>query len=479
MTLEYSQEIINDLEKLLEADEEYNVIIYAGENENIKEIHALSNILRIRSQYFRTALASEFVKKKDGKYIFNFPNISPQFFKIILRFIYCGKVDLTKLQGPEILKLLVAVDELKIQTLIVCIQEHLIKNHVEFLQKNPVEILETVYQRETFTELWNYYLEKICDKPDVLFKSDKFINLKAPLLELLLKRDDLSLYEIDIWDSLIKWSFAQQPFVQKDVKKWNKEEITIMERTLHKFIPLIRFYQLTSEDFLLKVYPFKVLLPEDLIDNVLTFHMAPSKKSNINTGSPRKPKHVLDSVIIGPQHLAIFSSWIEKKNELYYTETNIPYKFNLLYRANRDGNTPAVFHAKCEDKGATIVIIKIPNSEQILGGYNPFQWDSSNTWKSTSDSFLFSFTNRNNFQTAKVGRIINTTNNGYAIYCHQNYGPAFGSGHDLFQDSDSIWKSYGLGAYYSKIDIPQGSKEGGGYNTFIVEDYEIFQIIKK
>lgn len=33
----------------------YNVIIYAGENENVKEIHAHSNILRTRSQYFRTA----------------------------------------------------------------------------------------------------------------------------------------------------------------------------------------------------------------------------------------------------------------------------------------------------------------------------------------------------------------------------------------------------------------------------------------
>jgi hypothetical protein len=85
MSFEYSQEIINDLEKLLEADEEYNVIIYAGENENVKEIRALSNILRIRSQYFRTALSNESVKKKDGKYIFNFPNISSQFFEVILR----------------------------------------------------------------------------------------------------------------------------------------------------------------------------------------------------------------------------------------------------------------------------------------------------------------------------------------------------------------------------------------------------------
>jgi hypothetical protein len=85
MSFEYSQEVINDLEKLFETDEGYDVIIYAGENESAKEIHAFSNILRIRSQYFRTVLSNELTKKRDEKFIFNFPNISPQFFKIILR----------------------------------------------------------------------------------------------------------------------------------------------------------------------------------------------------------------------------------------------------------------------------------------------------------------------------------------------------------------------------------------------------------
>ena len=83
MSFEYSQDAINDYEKLLEIDEGYDVIIYAGENENVKEIRAYSNILRIRSEYFRKELVEE--KKKDGKFIFNKPNISPHNFKIILR----------------------------------------------------------------------------------------------------------------------------------------------------------------------------------------------------------------------------------------------------------------------------------------------------------------------------------------------------------------------------------------------------------
>ncbi|RIA85702.1 hypothetical protein C1645_808125 [Glomus cerebriforme] len=86
MSFEYFKEVANDFEQLLETDEEYDVIIYAGENENVKEIHAHSLVLRTRSQYFRTAFSKKWAEKKDGKFIFKKPNISPQFLKIILSY---------------------------------------------------------------------------------------------------------------------------------------------------------------------------------------------------------------------------------------------------------------------------------------------------------------------------------------------------------------------------------------------------------
>ena len=103
------------------------------------------------------------------------------------------------LQGPDVLKLLIAVDELNIQPLISHIQEYLIEHKTEFLHQNPAGILETVYQHEMFTDLWRFCIEIICNEPKILFNSDNFINLKAPLLELLLKRDDLYLNEIEIY----------------------------------------------------------------------------------------------------------------------------------------------------------------------------------------------------------------------------------------------------------------------------------------
>jgi len=359
---------------------------------------------------------------------------------------------------------LIAVDELDIQYLVSYIQKYFIKCREEFLRQNPVGILEIIYQGELFTEILIYCLETICKEPERLFNSDDLIKLKAPLLELLLKRDDLKLDEIIIWESLLKWGIAQNPSISQDNTKWSKEELTIMKRTLHRYFPLIRFPYISSEDFVDKVYPLKKLLPEHLIDNLVVFYVAPSRKSNFIKIRP--PRKSYTSTIIEPLHFAIFSSWIDKKSELYYNAKDMPYNFNLLYRANRDGYTAAVFHEKCDGKGATIIIAKIEDSEQIVGGYNPLDWDLNDLWKSTKDSFIFSFKNRMMIQTAKVGY---SNGDQHSIGCYSNYGPTFG-GKDLAicENNSNYWTSKPMS--YPKIDIPK---------LFYAEEYEVFQVAKK
>ena len=85
MSSKFLVELSSDYEKLFETEIGYDVVILAGEEQNVKEIHAHSNILCIRSQYFDTAFSNEWAEKKDGKFIFRKPNISPNLFNIILR----------------------------------------------------------------------------------------------------------------------------------------------------------------------------------------------------------------------------------------------------------------------------------------------------------------------------------------------------------------------------------------------------------
>ena len=85
MSSNFWAELSNDYEKLFETEIGYDVVIYAGEESNVKEIHAHSNILCIRSQYFRAVFSNEWAEKKDGKFIFRKTNIIPRLFDIILR----------------------------------------------------------------------------------------------------------------------------------------------------------------------------------------------------------------------------------------------------------------------------------------------------------------------------------------------------------------------------------------------------------
>ncbi|GBC03096.1 hypothetical protein RclHR1_00050004 [Rhizophagus clarus] len=461
MTLDCSQDVINDLENLLETNEGYDVIIYAGENECDTEILAHSLILRTRSQYFRTAFFKEtWIMTNDGKYIFKKPNYLYIIRLSFLRFIYCGKVDLTKLSEPDIMDLLIIVSEFQIQILIRFIQEYLIKNHGEFIRQNRVRILDYFNQDESIIDLWNYCFDSICDEAEVFFKSDKLFDVKEDLLELLLNRNDLSTNEIIIWENLIKWCLAKQPTISNDVEKWDRNEIAIMENIIQRFIPLIRFYEMSSDDFLSKVYPYREILPKDLINNVLVFHMDLNVKF-MKSKQSKITRCAYDSILIKPRHFAIIASWIERKNN-FYNVRNLPYCFNLLYRSSKHGYTTAAFHEHCDNRGATIVIAKIINSEQIVGGYNPLSWDSNKSWNFTVDSFIFSSKDRDKLQNT----VVSYSYDDHSIYCDPLYGPAFGS--DLCCSSNGAWRS--KARFYHKIDAPL---------DFEVVDYEVFQVIKK
>jgi hypothetical protein len=69
----------------LDDADDYDVIIQVGENQNTKEFRAHSVILRARSPYFKCALSTNWITKKDNMIIFNKPNLTPTIFDMILK----------------------------------------------------------------------------------------------------------------------------------------------------------------------------------------------------------------------------------------------------------------------------------------------------------------------------------------------------------------------------------------------------------
>ncbi len=85
MSSKFLEELSNDYENLYKTKIGYDVIIHVGEGLNSKEIHAHSNILCIRSEYFRSAFSNEWAEKSNGKFILKKSNIPINLFDIILR----------------------------------------------------------------------------------------------------------------------------------------------------------------------------------------------------------------------------------------------------------------------------------------------------------------------------------------------------------------------------------------------------------
>ncbi len=143
-------------------------------------------------------------------------------------------------------------------------------------------------------------------------------------------------------------------------------------------------------------------------------------------------------------------------------------KGNLLYRATRDGFTAQAFHLRCDQIKNTITIIK-NNLNYVFGGYASADWNSHGSYTYDPNAFLFSL--KRNGTSFKDKFII--TNPNYALYGHANYGPTFGSGHDLHicnQSNISNGCYSGLGNAYNTTGI--SLVENGNWFTTEIEVYQ-------
>jgi hypothetical protein len=91
----------------------------------------------------------------------------------------------------------------------------------------------------------------------------------------------------------------------------------------------------------------------------------------------------------------------------------------------------------------------------------------------TKDSFIFSFKDENNF---KVPILSHVKNMNQALFYRDNYGPAFCSDLLLGVKENDDSKEYNIGHC---IQLSYDKTIRDTEDKFLVEDYEVFQIIKK
>ncbi|POG73451.1 BTB/POZ protein, partial [Rhizophagus irregularis DAOM 181602=DAOM 197198] len=104
------QKLSQNLLEILDDDEYYDITIEVGNDPYVKIFRSHIVILNYRSSYLRRILSTN-KKENDGTLIhIKLPNISPEIFQLILRYIYGGKLPLIDYDNLDIIKILVAAN---------------------------------------------------------------------------------------------------------------------------------------------------------------------------------------------------------------------------------------------------------------------------------------------------------------------------------------------------------------------------------
>ncbi|EXX73159.1 uncharacterized protein OCT59_021033 [Rhizophagus irregularis] len=142
-----------------------------------------------------------------------------------------------------------------------------------------------------------------------------------------------------------------------------------------------------------------------------------------------------------------------------------------MLRGSRDGFTPIKFHEICDNQSNTVTIIKVKNSNEILGGYNPTIWELNYNY-STANSFIFSFKNDNDNSDNIGNYILSYVFDEYSAILIMDHHLVIGSNDLILRGED--FNSYKT-SYFKQKSYEKSIREIGG--KFSVEEYEIFQIV--
>ncbi|RHZ51199.1 hypothetical protein Glove_482g67 [Diversispora epigaea] len=500
MSLKFFNKLSQDLSELLNDKKEYNVVIEVDRKGNKKSFTAHSVVLRYRSPYFDKELENT-TNKNQVKTIIK-PNISAQIFEIILKYIYGGIVDIENIDAKTIYELMVNANELELNELSRKLESYLIESKSSWLRNNFVyHSLFDIFDSNEFKGLKKFYNDIIAKQPNLIFESEDFTSLHETALISILKRDDLEIEEIKIWDYVIKWGIAQNPTLPTNSEEWSNENFKALKITLQKCLPYIRYFHIPGEYVM---ESNKKILEDRLWDDMIQLYMTPNKSvkslalptriistPNLTsipnlTSTPNFPSGTIStpklpfSTIINKEHVAELSSWIDRKSNTY-SLVNIPYEFQLILRGSRDGFHPKTFWNMCLGHAGTIVVVKVAGTDEIIGGYNPLAWDDLKRGRiETNDSFIFSLKN-DSIQNSILSRVIDSSE---ALYYpsdqDQNiYGPCFGYSEfkmesDVFDFTQDVRC---LCIYYSSYNAYK-KRIRKTDERFSIVDYEVFKIIK-
>ncbi|GBC37046.1 hypothetical protein RhiirA5_408622 [Rhizophagus irregularis] len=89
---------------------------------------------------------------------------------------------------------------------------------------------------------------------------------------------------------------------------FNATNFTSVEKTIDDFIPNVRFYDISSDNFYHKIMPYSVILPKDLYQDLSIYHLLSNWQPKFNNLRPRENNITIDSKLINDEQAELISS---------------------------------------------------------------------------------------------------------------------------------------------------------------------------
>ena len=165
----------------------------------------------------------------------------------------------------------------------------------------------------------------------------------------------------------------------------------------------------------------------------------------------------------------------EQKIQLneFYGNTN--QRWELIYKASRDGFAASTFHKRCNNKGPTMTIIQ-SNNNYLFGGYTSIPWTSDGPAKTDTTAFLFTLTNPHNIPPTKYA--IKSDKTAHAVYHASDHGPTFGAGRDIYLANSSNANNTSSTTFPNSYNDTTGKASATftGAKNFTASDIEVFKL---
>jgi hypothetical protein len=160
-------------------------------------------------------------------------------------------------------------------------------------------------------------------------------------------------------------------------------------------------------------------------------------------------------------------------------EFTVGLKWDLKYRASRDGFKSTDFYTRCDGIGNTLTVIQA-KSGNIFGGFTELKWHSRGGFVTDPKAFIFSLVNKEE----NPFKVICSNEGRNGIYWGSKYGPSFGEDITIETDSNIMKNSYSdFGYSYQHPDYEKDTEKAGnilaGSYEFEIVEIEVFQFLQK